>query len=98
MTKKDFFVITESYNLCLDLAPCSGYIVFDTIGIYKNPHNDFALVDLFTGLEYTITYPTLEQTRNIAENLAPVSREQRKSKDVKRWNAIYKKLLDERAQ
>lgn len=63
MTKKDFFVITESYNLCLDLAP-----------------------------------PTLEQARNIAENLAPVSREQRKSKDAKRWNAIYKKLLDERAQ
>jgi hypothetical protein len=53
---------------------------------------------LFTGLEYTITYPTLEQARNIAENLAPVSREQRKSKDAKRWNAIYKKLLDERAQ
>lgn len=25
MTKKDFFVITESYNLYLDLAPCSGY-------------------------------------------------------------------------
>ena len=43
MTKKDFFVITESDNLYLDLAPCSGYIVFDTIGIYKNPHNDFAL-------------------------------------------------------
>lgn len=98
MTKKDFFVITESDNLYLDLALCGGYIVFDTIGIYKNPHNDFALVDLFTGLEYTITYPTLEQARNIAENLAPVSREQRKSKDAKKWNAIYKKLLDERAQ
>lgn len=37
MTKKDFFVITESDNLYLDLAPCSGYIVFDTIGIYKAP-------------------------------------------------------------
>lgn len=36
MTKKDFFVIIESDNLYLDLAPCSGYIVFDTIGIYKN--------------------------------------------------------------
>lgn len=94
MTKKDFFVITESDNLYLDLASCSGYVVLDTIGIYKNPHNDFALVDLFTGLEYTITYPTLEQ----AQNIAPVSREQRKSKDAKRWNAIYKKLLDERAQ
>lgn len=82
MTKKDFFVITESDNLYLDLAPCSGYIVFDTIGIYKNPHNDF----------------TFEQARKIAENLAPISREQRKSKDAKRWNAIYKKLLDERAQ
>lgn len=69
MTKKDFFVITESDNLYLDLAPCSGYVVFDTIGIYKNPHNDFAF-----------------------------SREQRKNKDAKRWNAIYKKLLDERAQ
>lgn len=98
MTKKDFFVITESGNLYLDLTPCSGYIVLDTIGIYKNPQNDFALVDLFTGLEYTITYPTLEQARNIAENLAPVSREQRKSKDAKKWNAIYKKLLDEQAQ
>ncbi len=98
MTKKDFFVITESDNLYLDLAPCSGYIVLDTIGIYKNKHNDFALVDLFTGLEYTITYPTLKQARNIAENLAPVSREQRKSKDVKSWNAIYKKLSDEWAQ
>lgn len=31
MTKKDFFVITESDNLYLDLAPCRGYIVFDTI-------------------------------------------------------------------
>lgn len=98
MTKKDFFVIIESDNLYLDLTPCSGYVVLDTIGIYKNPHNDFTLVDLFTGLEYTITYPTLKQARNIAENLAPVSREQRKSKDAKRWNAIYKNLLDERAQ
>lgn len=98
MTKKDFFVITESDNLYLDLAPCSGYIVFDTIGIYKNPHNNFALVDLFTGLEYNIAYPTLKQARNIAENLALISREQRKSKDAKKWNAIYKKLLDERAQ
>lgn len=25
MTKKDFFVIIESDNLYLDLAPCSGY-------------------------------------------------------------------------
>lgn len=98
MTKKDFFVIIESDNLYLNLASCNGYVVLDTIGIYKNPHNDFALVDLFTGLEYNITYPTLEQARNIAENLALISREQRKSKDAKRWNAIYKKLLDERAQ
>lgn len=98
MTKKDFFVITESDNLYLDLAPCNGYVVLDTIGIYKNPYNDFALVDLFTGLKYNITYPTLKQARNIAENLAPISREQRKSKDAKRWNAIYKNLLDERAQ
>lgn len=98
MTKKDFFVFTQSDNLFLDLVPCSGYIVLDTIGIYKNPHNDFVLVDLFTGLEYTITYPTLEQARNIAENLAPVSREQRKSKDAKSWNAIYKKISDKRAQ
>lgn len=80
MTKKDFFVIIESDNLYLDLAPCSGY------------------VDLFTGLEYTITYPTLKQAHYIAKHLAPISRERRKSKDAKRWNAIYKKLLDEWAQ
>lgn len=98
MTKKDFFVIVKSDNLHLDLTPCNGYVVLDTIGIYENPHNDFALVDLFTGLEYNITYSTLKQARNIAENLAPISREQRKSKDAKRWNAIYKNLLDERAQ
>ena len=98
MSKKDFFVITESDNLYLDLAPCSGYIVLDTIGIYKNKHNDFALVNLFTGLEYTITYPTLKQARYIAEHLALISRERRKSKDAKRWNAIYKKLSDEWAQ
>lgn len=90
MTKKDFFVITESDNLYLDLAPCSGYIVFDTIGIYKNPHNNFALVNLFTGLEYNITYSTLERARNIAENLALISREQRKSKDAKDGTQLIK--------
>lgn len=31
MTKKDFFVITESDNLYLDLASCSGYVVLDTM-------------------------------------------------------------------
>lgn len=30
MTKKDFFVITESDNLYLDLALCGGYVVLHT--------------------------------------------------------------------
>ena len=30
MSKKDFFVISESDNLYIDLAPCGGYVVLHT--------------------------------------------------------------------